>query len=513
MAPMSFRSLALVALSTLVFAQASDVESSAASGQRANALAACAALNKSLGSTLVQTSSGPEYDFSVHNAWNFQNTLFNPTCIVFPRQTSHVQTAMKAIFKAKAHYAVQAGSHSAMKGWNNVQDGVLILFSHMQSVVYDKPSHSVTFEPGIHWGNATSQLSQYGVAVVGGRVGDVGTGLLLGGGISFLSPSQGFAADNFLSLDVVLVDGTVVTATATNRYSDLFTALKGGANRFGIVTKYTVRAVDVGTPDDTPFYGGHILYNSSYAAALSKATAKYTRETTDPKAALLFTITTTLIDGVAEQVCVLFLFYRGSSLPQSIYGDFLAIPAVDTVLSPLSWTQILPARDPPNFVSSNRGFVQHFSASAVVPEDRLVLSALNHFQNFSSAFLHNGTTSGMNTTSFILTPILASQIAAGKAKGGNSMIAPGLKGPYLNVQRSEQFDAGVPDIPAFVQDGMNLYIKQVPRSPGLPLFMNECDQGQNVYETYGNFDALKATYKKYDPTRFNMQYTQGPMGL
>ncbi|KAF7297505.1 FAD-binding domain-containing protein [Mycena indigotica] len=505
---MAFLTLSIFILSGLLLTTADPTVA-----HPGNAVEACASINKSLGSPIVQTSSGPEYNFTVNNAWNVQNTLFKPACIVFPRQASHVQTAMKAIFKAKVHYAVQAGSHTGMKGWNNVQDGILIMFSHMQSLSYDAPSHSVTFEPGIHWGNATAALSQFGVAVVGGRVGDVGTGLLLGGGISFLSPSQGYAADNFLSLDVVLVDGTLVTATASNKYSDLFKVLKGGANRFGIVTKYTVRAVDVGTANETPFFGGHIIYNSSYAATLSKATAKYTRETTDSKAALLFTITTTLINGVAQQVCVLFLFYHGTALPQSIFGDFLTVPAITKELSPLSWTQILPAQDPPDFVSSNRGFVQHFSASAVVPQDNLVLDALSHFQNFSSTFLHNGTQSGMNTTSFVLTPILTTQIAAGHAKGGNVMVSPSLKGPYLNVQRSEQFDAGITDIPQFVQDGMNLYIKQVPPSPGLPLFINECDKGQNVYKTYGEFELLKSTYKKYDPTRFNMLFTEGPIGL
>jgi FAD/FMN-containing dehydrogenase len=87
----------------------------------------------------------------------------------------------------------------------------------------------------------------------------VGTGLLLGGGLSFLSPAHGFAADSFIEVDVVLVNGQFVTATATNEYSDLFRALKGGGNRFGIVTRYEVRAVHTGTQDDKNFFGGTIV--------------------------------------------------------------------------------------------------------------------------------------------------------------------------------------------------------------------------------------------------------------
>jgi hypothetical protein len=85
--------------------------------QRNAARASCNDLESILGFPLVQ-SSGTEYDASVANAWNLQNAEYQPTCIVFPRTSEHVQTAMKAIYEAGSQYAVQAGSHSAMKGWN-----------------------------------------------------------------------------------------------------------------------------------------------------------------------------------------------------------------------------------------------------------------------------------------------------------------------------------------------------------------------------------------------------------
>jgi hypothetical protein len=39
---------------------------------------------------------------------------------------------------------------------------------------------------------------------------------MLGGGLSYLSPANGCAADSFKELDVVLVTGEMVAATATN---------------------------------------------------------------------------------------------------------------------------------------------------------------------------------------------------------------------------------------------------------------------------------------------------------
>jgi hypothetical protein len=88
---------------------------------------------------------------------------------------------------------------------------------------------------------------------------DVGSGLLLGGGISYLANAVGYSADTMREVDVVLVTGEVVTANAKNKYSDLFRALKGGANRFGIVTRYVVDAIPTGTKDDKHFFGGEIV--------------------------------------------------------------------------------------------------------------------------------------------------------------------------------------------------------------------------------------------------------------
>jgi hypothetical protein len=44
--------------------------------------------------------------------------LDRPTCIVYPTTSRHVQITMASIFISGSHYAVQAGAHSAMVGWN-----------------------------------------------------------------------------------------------------------------------------------------------------------------------------------------------------------------------------------------------------------------------------------------------------------------------------------------------------------------------------------------------------------
>lgn len=78
---------------------------------------ACSFIESLLGAIKVQ-SSGPQFEAGATEAWNLANAQLQPACIVFPLETSDVQVAMKAIFQFSARYAVQAGGHSTMAGWD-----------------------------------------------------------------------------------------------------------------------------------------------------------------------------------------------------------------------------------------------------------------------------------------------------------------------------------------------------------------------------------------------------------
>lgn len=78
---------------------------------------ACTQIKTTTGAPTVRFS-GLQYLSDASGAWNLANDVQLPTCIVYPTTSAHVQIAMKAIYAAKAPYAVQSGGHSAMKGWN-----------------------------------------------------------------------------------------------------------------------------------------------------------------------------------------------------------------------------------------------------------------------------------------------------------------------------------------------------------------------------------------------------------
>lgn len=78
----------------------------------------------------------------------------------------------------------------------------------------------------------------------GGRLGDVGVGgLLLGGGFSLYLYRNGVACDSIRRVEVVLANGTILE-TSAEEHPDLFLALKGGGDNFGIVTRYDLQTFD-----------------------------------------------------------------------------------------------------------------------------------------------------------------------------------------------------------------------------------------------------------------------------
>ncbi|SPO07205.1 uncharacterized protein DNG_09899 [Cephalotrichum gorgonifer] len=185
-----------------------------------------------------------------------QNRDIIPACIVRPRDVQELSTAVKHIQREHADrarqgntteglFAVRAGGANPATGISGVENGVVLDLSLLSKVEPAEDGSSVTIGGGAYWLDVYKALEGKGIGVVGGRSSPVGVGgSCLQGGMSFWSPMYGFMCSNVISYQVVLADGSIVTASADEN-PDLWRALKGGGNNFGIVSQFQVRSFPI----------------------------------------------------------------------------------------------------------------------------------------------------------------------------------------------------------------------------------------------------------------------------
>jgi FAD/FMN-containing dehydrogenase len=156
---------------------------------------------------------------------------------------------MAAVGFARAHklpVSIRGGGHNA--GGLGVADGVLVIdLAPIRYVHVDPASRTVRVGGGCRWSDVDHATHAFGLAVPSGIVGSTGVGgLTLGGGMGHLTRKYGLTIDNLLSADLVLADGSFVTASADEN-SDLFWAIRGGGGNFGVATSFLFQAHPVHT--------------------------------------------------------------------------------------------------------------------------------------------------------------------------------------------------------------------------------------------------------------------------
>jgi FAD/FMN-containing dehydrogenase len=151
--------------------------------------------------------------------------------------------------------AVRGGGHNA--GGLGVWDDALVVdLSPIRYTVVDPEARTVRVGGGCTWGDVDHATHAFGLAVPTGIVSTTGVGgLTLGGGLGHLTRKCGLTVDNLLEADLVLADGTFVSASEF-RNQDLFWAIRGGGGNFGVVTSFLFRAHAVHTD-----YAGPMLWN------------------------------------------------------------------------------------------------------------------------------------------------------------------------------------------------------------------------------------------------------------
>ena len=162
----------------------------------------------------------------------------------------------------KLPIAIRGGGHNG-PGLGSVDDGLVIDLSTMKGVRVDPKNRTVRVGPGCTTGDVDHATHAFGQAVPFGIVSTTGVaGLTLSGGHGYLSRQYGLTVDNLIEADVVLADGSFVTASETEN-ADLLWALRGGGGNFGVVTSFLFR-----THPASMVYGGPIVFELADAPAV-----------------------------------------------------------------------------------------------------------------------------------------------------------------------------------------------------------------------------------------------------
>jgi FAD/FMN-containing dehydrogenase len=161
--------------------------------------------------------------------------------------------------------SVRCGGHS-VAGSALIDGGVTIDLTLMNSVRVDPHARTVRVGGGATWSAVDRETQLFGLATPSGYVSTTGVGgFTLGGGYGHLRRKYGMTCDNLLSADVVLADGRLVIANATEN-EDLYWALRGGGGNFGVVTSFEFGCYPVGPM----IFMNAVMYPAEEASAVMR---------------------------------------------------------------------------------------------------------------------------------------------------------------------------------------------------------------------------------------------------
>ena len=160
----------------------------------------------------------------------------------------NVDDIKKCVNFARRHdllVSIKGGGHN-VAGRAVCDDGLMIDLSLMKAVIVDPVKRTARVEPGVTLGELDRETQKFGLATPSGIFSTTGiAGLTLGGGNGYLSRKHGLSIDNLLSVELVTVEGNLISANETKN-SDLFWALRGGGGNFGVVTSFEFKLHELG---------------------------------------------------------------------------------------------------------------------------------------------------------------------------------------------------------------------------------------------------------------------------
>ncbi|KAK8022526.1 hypothetical protein PG993_013293 [Apiospora rasikravindrae] len=391
----------------------------------------------------------PLYKMRIDTYWSLGARL-HPWAIVQPRTTAEVSAAVKAIVAVPGvQFAIRSGGHMWWPGASNIADGVTIDLGRLRQTTYDPATGLASVQPGAKWNDVYPVVEKEGRMVTGGRVGDVGVGgYLTGGGLSFHNCRTGLACDTVVRYEVVLGDGRVVEADDENN-ADLYRALKGGGNNFGIVTRFDLETFDAKT-----CWGGFAMYSDEAGPALLEAYGDYMRHASEDPS-----------------------------------GAYMLFWTYDSARDEVSWMTVLMGLD----------------GDADAKMYRKTLEVPSNFAQLGSTSIYKIASSIKFSLGYVIQPVLQNIGTQSQARGMDTMGLGAVPHDSVMFLIMAEFDS--PELHAAAAPHIEAAFGDVERAAAEAgagtrwLYLNYSDPSQNPLASYGReaVERLKGVSAKYDP--------------
>ncbi|KAB8360784.1 hypothetical protein FH972_024518 [Carpinus fangiana] len=221
-------------------------------------------------SVTYSTPDSPHFQnqSSVYNV----NAQFAPVVVALPSTPEHVSSALTCASSQNIKVQAKGGGHSFAGYGSGGKDGALIVDMEAFQDIIVNTDGTAKIGGGVRLGNLAVSLYKQGKrAMPHGSCSGVGIGgHATHGGYGYASRAWGLTLDTILAMDVVLANGTITTASAATN-PDIFFALRGAAESFGIVTAFHTQTFPAPESVVNYSFAFESMFNGTDSAAATAA--------------------------------------------------------------------------------------------------------------------------------------------------------------------------------------------------------------------------------------------------
>ncbi|KAM0547785.1 hypothetical protein ACHAPJ_010246 [Fusarium lateritium] len=427
-------------------------------------------------------------DDSGFTIWDQKQLETAYLCRVLPKSATEVSRVLQVLVENWCRFAVKCGGHSRFPDDSVSVGGVTIDLGLINDTVVSDDRTTARVGGGSLSRQVFAALDPYGLAYVGGRVGQVGIGgFTLGGGSSVVASQHGWALDNVLEYEVVLPNATIVTASE-NTHGDLYHALRGGGNNFGIVTSFNVSVFPQG-----PVYTGSRTFGDNQTGLVLEEAEKIfaIQDYEDTAIGLEYRYTYTQQNGWSISTTQR---YAEPVLSPPVFDTLNSIPALGNLTGGINTLANSTSSEGPLGVTRNVfATLTHYPSTELGKKGLAILRKLVEERN----------STGLNPQ-LITYSIPAAVIELSKRRGGNALGLDAEGHLVINLFSLSWNDSSRDDDAYSLAEDFIADFQKAAKSLNAfhPfVYINYANKGQDVFASYGkdNQNRLAEVQKAIDP--------------